>query len=482
MRVQIKKYCETYVICKRSKTFRHKSYEKLFSLSVSKFKWVDFTMNFVTDLFESKTWNETIYDSIFVVMNRLTKMTHYIFVTKTMIAKDLIEILIRKIIRLHEFSSSITTNRSFVFTFKYHDALCHALKIRLKMSTIYHSQIDDQTKRQNNTMKQFFRTFVNFEQNNWIKLLSLTKFAYNNTKHASTQMSSFEIMQKYISRMSFENFANFKIKFKSVNEHVKELTELLNVLKTNLIHAQKQQIKYKNVKIKKANFKIENYVNVNDKNIRIKRNKKLEWKFFESFKIFDTIENQVYRINIFKRWRIHNVFHVSLLKKVKVKREEKISLKFTYQSENIDIEKDETTEEIYDVEAIKNSKIFKKNQISKKSYSESNLYYFIRWKNYEKRIWKSISMIKHLRNMLRKFHTKNSKKNDVSKLTNKRRVRRQIDAIFLLKQLIKKQSHWFDVVYCQELTTHEELNRVKNIFRDCCQIWLNVEYVNVKWK
>ena len=126
-------------------------------------------------------------------------------------------------------------------------------------------------------------------------------------------------------------------------------------------------------------------------------------------------------------------------KKLKLKK--KNSLKFTYQFDDIDIEKNETTNEIYDVETIKNSKIFKKNQISKKSYSESDFYYLIRWKNYEKRIWKSISMIKHLRNMLRKFHTKNSKKNDVSKLTNKRRVRRQINAIFLLKQLIKKQNH-----------------------------------------
>ena len=441
MRAQIKEYCETCVICKRSKTSRHKSYEKFFSLSISKFKWIDFTMNFVTDLFESKAWNEAIYDSILVVMNRLTKMTRYILVTKTVIAENLIEILIREIIKLHELSSSITTNRSFVFTFKYHDALCHALKIKLKMSTTYHSQTDDQTKRQNNTIKQFFRTFVNFEQNNWIKLLSLTKFAYNNTKHASTQMFSFEVMQRYISRMSFENFANFKVKFKSANEHVKKLTKLLNVLKTNLTHAQKQQIKYKNARTKKANFEVESYVNVNDKNIRIKRNKKLEWKFFESFKILDTIDDQIYRIDILKRWRIHNVFHVSLLKEIKVKKREKASLELTYQFENIDIEKDETTKEIYDVEAIENSKILKKDQISKKSYSESDLYYLIRWENYEKRIWESISMIKHLRSMLRKFHTKNSKKNDVNKLTNKRRVRRQINAIFLLKQLIRKQSH-----------------------------------------
>ena len=48
-------------------------------------------------------------------------------------------------------------------------------------------------------------------------------------------------------------------------------------------------------------------------------------------------------------------------------------------------------------------------------------------------------MIKHLRNLIRKFHTKNSKKNDVNKLSNRRRIRRQINAIFLMKSLIKKQ-------------------------------------------
>ena len=444
MRAQIKEYCETCVICKRNKVSRHKSYEKLFSLSISKFKWVDITMNFVTNLFENKAWNEVIHDSILVVsvMNKLTKMTYYIFVTKTVIAEDLVEILIREIIRLHDLSSSITTNRDFIFTFKYHDSLCYALKIKLKLFTAYHSQIDDQTERQNSIMKQYLKAFVNFEQNNWIELLFMTEFAYNNNKHASTQMSSFEAMQKYTSRMSFENSANFKVKSKFVNEHVKYLTKLLNVLKINLTHAQKQQIKYKNAWTKTTmHFDVRNYVNLNDKNIRIKRNKKLKWKFFEFFKILETIEDQTYRIDISKRWRIHNVFHVSFLERIKVKRKKKVSLKFTYQFENIDIDENEITKKIYDVEVIENNKIFKENQISKKSYSESDLYYLIRWKNYEKRIWKSVSMIKHLRDMLRKFHTKNSKKNDVNKLTNKRRVRRQVNAIFLLKQLIRKQNH-----------------------------------------
>ena len=436
MRAQIKKYCETCAIYKRNKTFRHKSYEKLSSLSISKFKWADITMNFVTNLFENKTWNETTYDAILVVVNRLTKMTHYISIKKTMIAENLVEILIRKIIKFHDFFSSITTNRKSIFISKYHDVLCYILKIKFKLFTIYHSQTNDQTKRQNSIMKQYFKIYVNFQQNNWIKLLSMIEFVYNNNKHAFTQMSFFETMQKYISKMSFEKFANFKIKSKSAKKHVEKLIELIKILKINLAQTQKQQIKYKNAKTKIKSFDVESYVNVNDKNIRIKRNKKLEWKFFDSFKILKTIENQTYQFEILKRWRIHDVFHVSLLKKIKSKKRKKASLELTYQS-NIEDDEELTNEKFW-IEIILNSKIYKEDQISNKSYSESELYYLIQWKDYEKRIWESIAMIKHLKNMFREFHMNNSKKNDANKIINRRRVRRQIDVIFTMKSLTRK--------------------------------------------
>ena len=469
MRTQVKEYCETCAICKRSKVLRHKSYDKLSSFSISKFKWVDLIMNFVTNLSESRAWNEIKYDSTFVVMNRLIKMTHYIFVIKIVIAKDLAEILIREVIRLHELSSSITTDRNSVFISKYHDALCYALKIKFKLFTIYHSQTNDQTKRQNSIMKQYFRVFVNFEQNNWVKLLSMTEFAYNNSRHAFTKMSSFEVMQRYTSRMFFEESINFKITSKSIKKHVEKLIELIKILKTNLTHVQKQQFKYKNVKIKLKHFDVNSYVNVNDKNIRIKRNKKLKWKFFESFKMLNIVENQTYRIDISKRWRIHDVFHVSLFEKVKSKRKEKVSLELNYQSNDIDIEKDEKlTNEKFWIEVILNSKIYKKDQISDKSYSESKLYYLVQWENYEKRIWKSIAVVKHLKDMFRKFHTNNSKKNDVNKFTNRRKIRRQIEVIFTIESLTRKSTFhiWFDAIYSSKLTMHEGLNRVKNIFRD----------------
>ena len=203
-------------------------------------------------------------------------MTHYIPIKKTVTAENLAEILIREIIRLHGLPSSITTDRDSIFTSKYHDALCYALKIKLKLSTTYHPQTDGQTERQNSTMEQYLRTFVNFQQDNWVELLPMTEFAYNNSRHASTQMSPFEAMQRYTPRMSFEKPADFKAKSKSAKKHAEKLTELMRILKANLAQTQKQQTKYKDAKTKIKSFDVKSYVNVNGKNIRTKRNKKLE--------------------------------------------------------------------------------------------------------------------------------------------------------------------------------------------------------------
>ena len=84
---------------------------------------------------------------------------------KTIFAKNLIEIIFREIIRFHDFFSSIVIDKNFIFTFKYNDALCYVLKIKRKLSIVFHFQIDEQIERMNNVMKQFFRVFVNFEQN-----------------------------------------------------------------------------------------------------------------------------------------------------------------------------------------------------------------------------------------------------------------------------------------------------------------------------
>lgn len=112
MREFTKQYCNSCAICKRSKSQRHKPYGEIQSLPIPEFKWADITMDFVTGLPASKDWTGTDFDSILVVVDRLTKMVHYIPVTKTIIARALAQVLIKEMIRFH--GSQLHCDRSWI--------------------------------------------------------------------------------------------------------------------------------------------------------------------------------------------------------------------------------------------------------------------------------------------------------------------------------------------------------------------------------
>ena len=115
MREFVQNHCEFCVICRRSKTSRDVSYKILSSLFLFQYKWFDITMIFVTSLFNNKNWIEITYNSILIVLNWFTKMTHYIFVIKKINAKQLINIIIKKIVKYHDISKFIMIDRDFLF-------------------------------------------------------------------------------------------------------------------------------------------------------------------------------------------------------------------------------------------------------------------------------------------------------------------------------------------------------------------------------
>ncbi len=87
----------------------------------------------------------------------------------------------------------------------------------------------------------------------------------------------------------------------------------MTVFKENLQHAQKFQKQYHNKHAKPRSYTLGNKVWLNRKYIKTKRNRKLEAKFFGPFRVLHPVGKQVYKLELPKKWRIHDVFHVSLL-------------------------------------------------------------------------------------------------------------------------------------------------------------------------
>ena len=120
-------------------------------------------MDFVTGLPVSADWKGDNYDSILVIVDRLTKMVHYKPVKVTINAPGLAEVIIDMIIWHHGLPNSIVIDRGSLFTLKFWLLLCYFLGVKQRLSTAFHPQTDGHTERQNSTMEAYLRAFVNFE-------------------------------------------------------------------------------------------------------------------------------------------------------------------------------------------------------------------------------------------------------------------------------------------------------------------------------
>ena len=161
LRKDVENYVRGYDVCLASKAVRHKPYGDLQSLPVPTHRWKDLSMDFVTGLPLSADWKGDSYDSILVIVDRLTKMVHYEPVKVTINAPGLAEVIIDVVVRHHGLSDSIISDRGAIFTSKFWSSLCYFLGIKRRLSIAFHPQTDGQTERQNSTMEAYLRAFVN---------------------------------------------------------------------------------------------------------------------------------------------------------------------------------------------------------------------------------------------------------------------------------------------------------------------------------
>ena len=224
-------------VCLVLKAVQHKPYGNLQSLPVPTHCWRDLLMDFVMSLPISTDWKENSYNSILVIIDRLMKMVHYELVKVTIDTLGLTEVIINVVMRHYGLPDLIITNRGSFFTSKFWSSLCYFLGIKRRLSTAFHPQTDGQTERQNSTMEAYLRAFVNFEQNDWARLLPMAEFAYNNAKNASIGHTPFELNCGYHPRVFYKEDLDPRSKSKTAEELSSKLQNLMAVCQQNLYHA-----------------------------------------------------------------------------------------------------------------------------------------------------------------------------------------------------------------------------------------------------
>ena len=141
----------------------------------------------------------------------------------------------------------------------------------------------------------------------------MAEFAYNNAKNASTHHNLFELNYTYHPCVFFEKDTNPCFQSKNANKLLPKLWKLMTICQKNFYHAQKLQKQAYNKSVKSNSFARRDKVWLNSKYIKTKQNWKLEAKFFGLFKMLHFVVKQAYKLELSKRWKIYNLFEMSLL-------------------------------------------------------------------------------------------------------------------------------------------------------------------------
>ncbi|XXQ31912.1 reverse transcriptase [Plasmodiophora brassicae] len=145
--------------------------------------WRSISMDFVVKLPCSNG-----YDSILVVVDRLSKMAHFIPCNETISSVDLAALFLANVFRLHGLPDDTVSDRGPQFIAKFWKQLLIRLGVQRNLSSSRHPESDGQTERVNQVMEQYLRAYVNYLQDDWHPLLAVAEFSYNN---AATGMSPF---------------------------------------------------------------------------------------------------------------------------------------------------------------------------------------------------------------------------------------------------------------------------------------------------
>nr|GEZ74442.1 putative reverse transcriptase domain-containing protein [Tanacetum cinerariifolium] len=190
MKADIATYVGKCLTCAKVKAEHLKPSSLLQHLEIPKWKWENVTIDFVTGLPRTPSG----YDSIWVIMDRLTKSAHFLPKKKTDNIKKLTELYLKEIVCRHGVPVSVNFDRDSLFTSRFWVSLQKALGTQLDLSTAYHAKTDGQSERTIQTLEDMLRACVIGFGSSWDKHLLLVEFSYNNSYHASIKAAPFEAL------------------------------------------------------------------------------------------------------------------------------------------------------------------------------------------------------------------------------------------------------------------------------------------------
>ncbi|GJT14052.1 reverse transcriptase domain-containing protein [Tanacetum coccineum] len=190
MKADIATYVSKCLTCAKVKAEHQRPSGLLVQRDIPEWKWEKITMDFITKLPKTAAG----YDSIWVIVDRLTKSAHFLPMKETDSTEKLTRLYMKEIVARHGIPVSIISDRDSHFTSRVWKSLHEALGTQLNLSTAYHPQTDGQSERTIQTLEDMLRACVIDFGNGWDRHLPLVEFSYNNSYHTSIKAAPFEAL------------------------------------------------------------------------------------------------------------------------------------------------------------------------------------------------------------------------------------------------------------------------------------------------
>jgi hypothetical protein len=310
MKRDVERIVSKCITCRqaKSKVMSHGLYTPL---PVPSEPWVDVSMDFILGLPRTRKGR----DAIFVVVDRFSKMAHFIPCHKMDDATNVADLFFREVVRLHGIPKTIVSDRDVKFHSHFWKVLWGKLGTKLLFSTTCHSQTDGQTEVVNRTLTQLLRAFVKDNLKSWEDILPYVEFAYNRSVHSSTSYSPFEIVYGFnpltpldlvplpITEIASLNGKRKAEMVRKIHEHAKKQIEKKN----------EQAARSANKGRKKVSFQPRDWVWVHMRKERFpeqRKSKLLPWGD-GPFQVVAKIGDNAYKLDLRGEYNVSATFNVA---------------------------------------------------------------------------------------------------------------------------------------------------------------------------
>ena len=317
------------------------------------------------------------------------------------------------------------------------------LEIESKMSTVFHLQIDRQTERVNQELKQYLRMFIDYRQEQQLDQLETAEFTYNNKAYSSIKILSFKANYGQDPRMGFK--VRKKEKYKGTEKFITKIKKIQEKAKVVLDKVQEKIKKYADRKRAEVNeYKVGDLVVLSTKSLKYqiieKRTEKLMERFVEPYKIKKIISMNIVELKLSATIKIYPVVNINRMQRyvgqVEEQRKEQPAPVIIKEEEEQEIER-----------------ILNKQQIRRKDK------YLIQWKEFtvESDTWKGKENLDNAKEAIEKFEKEYRR--DIEDIRRQKREEGTFRREELPKRfIVKKLFEWSDKRYNKEYQARLERN------------------------